>query len=91
MSFFKHLLLFREALVLREEGLKNETSEKIRTKANFYFSHTSTLAHTLMKMDLYRDEMPLLHSNYNPKNPERKWSVNNIGPFSGNLMAVLHE
>lgn len=76
---------------MREEGLKNETLESARMKGNFYITHTSTVAHTIMKLGLFHDEEPLLHNNFDPNNSKRRWVMNNLSPFGGNLMAVLYE
>ncbi|KAL6955097.1 PHOsphatase [Sarracenia purpurea var. burkii] len=68
-----------------------DTSDgKFAKKGSFYFSESSPIAAVLKKLDLYHDEQPLRHDNYEIMKTTRKWRSSFIDCFTTNIIAVLY-
>ncbi|KAL3860395.1 hypothetical protein ACJMK2_010520 [Sinanodonta woodiana] len=57
--------------------------------AKFVFGHSDTVTHLANRLGLFRDQQPLLASNYDAMK-NRKYIVSHTTPFSANIMLVLY-
>ncbi|OWF36802.1 Multiple inositol polyphosphate phosphatase 1 [Mizuhopecten yessoensis] len=60
------------------------------TVGTFRFGHAETLLPIYSALSLFRDNVPLLASNYN-LHRKRKYRSSNISPFAGNIYPVLYK
>lgn len=68
------------------QASKNENGSPVGT---YYFGHSETILPAIVKLNLYRDEEPLKHDNFEKLKDNRKWRTSQLSPFAANLIAVL--
>ncbi|XP_034252056.1 multiple inositol polyphosphate phosphatase 1-like [Thrips palmi] len=67
------------------------SSPDTKEKAIVYFSHAGTVLKMLAHLGLYRDDEPLLASNFNQMLHKRQWRVGQISSFASNIAFVLYK
>lgn len=81
-------LTYHQACPAIKDMIERINPEATTSTTTVYFTHSGTILKLLAKLNLYKDDRPLLHTDFDY---DRKWRVSKIDPFASNIFIVVFD